>query len=136
MKYKLNKAEQSEFTELNAEGPETWETMRSMLSSGRISKEEVKKLVRAEKFLEMSFGKLLRDRNEHPQHQVRCSVGIADIVTDIAIYELKTFLTPLKCSKLWGKFYSIAKPSIRHCNQLLLVAQRKIRPRSFLPLKH
>lgn len=46
-----------------------------------------------EKRLEKEFGKSLADQGISVQHQVKCEVGIADIVTPDAIYEVKASLS-------------------------------------------
>lgn len=46
-----------------------------------------------EKRLELEFGKLLSDQGIAVKHQVKCAHGIADIVTDDAIYEIKASLS-------------------------------------------
>lgn len=64
------------------------------IPSHNMTPDQWKRFMYSEKWVELTFGSFLRNElNANPKHQVSCSAGIIDILTDDFVYEVKTYLT-------------------------------------------
>jgi len=68
-------------------------TLHFSIPSHNMRPEQVKSFLASEKWIELTFGAMLRLHGFNPRHQVQCSAGIADIVSDLGVYEVKKYLT-------------------------------------------